>query len=129
MPVTMFCFCLLALLNSGKLLPHEAGLPKPHTHLIITSPKLDDAEDILPILNDPRVYPWMGGGLPHPHEHKHALSWVQSVRVACELGQEDLREFSVKEVTHHFIRECPVRNLRKVTEDKVIYLGDCGITK
>jgi hypothetical protein len=71
----------------------------------------------------------MGAGLPYPHEHKHALAWLNSVKVACDLGQESLKLPTANKPTPHFIQECPVRILREVKEDKEVYLGDCGITR
>ncbi|KAF8581092.1 acyl-CoA N-acyltransferase [Ramaria rubella] len=84
------------------------------------NPRLQDAEDILPILNSIEVYPWMGAGLPHPHELTHALKWLESVTIACDIGQEDLR-------AARLVQECPVRILREVIDDREVYLGDCGI--
>ena len=70
----------------------------------------------------------MGANLPYPHEHKHALTWLQSVKLTCDLGQADLRLATAQKIPPS-IRECPVRILREVTDSKEIYLGDCGIMR
>lgn len=123
----VFCVRHLTLLDNSIPSTYSPGLPKPHTSIILTCPRLEDADEILPIMNDVRVYPWMG--VSYPHERKHALSWLHSVIPRCDLGQEDLRLASTNEPTSHSIRECPVRIIREVKENKEVYLGDCGITK
>jgi hypothetical protein len=80
-------------------------------------------------MNDVRVYPWMGAGLPFPHKHEHALNWLKSVKARCDLAQEELRAAISKTTAPRAISECPVRILREVTEDREIYLGDCGIKR
>ena len=71
----------------------------------------------------------MGASLPHPYEGRHALAWLRSVKPNCDLGQEDLRLAATNKSTAPFIRGCPIRTLREVTDDKEVYLGDCGITR
>ncbi|KIJ33762.1 hypothetical protein M422DRAFT_182832, partial [Sphaerobolus stellatus SS14] len=84
----------------------------------------------LPILNDPKVYIWMGAGLPVPHELYHAQRWLQSVVENCATGQKDVEDSraSDREQRVTEIRECPVHTLRDCSSDE-LYLGDLGLTR
>ncbi|KAJ7194738.1 acyl-CoA N-acyltransferase [Mycena pura] len=97
-----------------------------HENIIVTPPRLSDAQFIVPILDDARVYPWLNGP-PHPYLLEHAEEWLSRViplsdKLLAEL--EAARDDPVPKI----VDGCPVRIIREVVDDSTdIFLGDIGI--
>jgi RimJ/RimL family protein N-acetyltransferase len=103
-------------------------LPHPHTHIIITPFRPRDAHEILPILNDERVYKWLTGP-SHPYLLEHAEAWItkekgKSDKIIQMLGQHaDSEELKL-------VDGCPLHILREVKEDgSQVFLGDISFVR
>ncbi|KAI6153793.1 hypothetical protein BKA82DRAFT_4094071 [Pisolithus tinctorius] len=104
-------------------------LPQPNENIIITPPRLSDAQCFPPILNDPHVGQWLEGP-PIPYTDEHAAEWIQiitqqSKAILDELTAEDtLRPGGYLKL----VGGCPVRHIREVLPDGTdVYLGDIDI--
>lgn len=99
-------------------------LPPPHSNIIITPPRLRDAEAIVEILNDRRVFYWLQS-TPYPYNLEHAKQWLESTSKKSDMLIQQLEE-----VQGGMVGGCPVRILRKVKENgEEVFLGDCEISK
>ncbi|KAF6748452.1 hypothetical protein DFP72DRAFT_576583 [Ephemerocybe angulata] len=101
--------------------------------IIITPPRWDDGPQIIPHLNDPRVWQWMQGP-PVPYLPSDAESWLNHVK---PLSDEVLEELEAAKDSAELITvgHCPVSMIRKVNEDgseeqigsiDIIRSHDCG---
>lgn len=107
-------------------------LPPPHSSIIITPPRLSDAERVLQILNDPRVHMTLQGP-PFPYLAEHADFWIGKVKGESDavLGAlQKAAESDGSTAAPIFVGGCPVHNLREVQEDGTdVYLGDVRIDR
>jgi len=97
-----------------------------HSNIIITPPRMSDTDDIVSILNDPRVYPTLEGP-PYPYENRHAVEWLLKVK-----ADTDRVWTCIQDATSgtNVFEASPVRIVRQVNPDGTqTYLGDCGIDR
>jgi hypothetical protein len=95
-------------------------LPEPHSNIILTPPLISDVHAIIPILNDPRVYPFLGAPLPHLEEH--AINFVNRIRQDTD---EALK--AIMDEQPPPFEQSPVRTVREIKPDgNWEYIGDCG---
>lgn len=101
-------------------------LPEPHSDIILTPPRLSDAESIVPILNDPLVYPTLEGP-PYPYEHQFAIDWLSRAKEVTDKVWASIQSGS----SHEKFGASPVRIIRQVdpVTGAQVYLGDCGIDR
>lgn len=98
-------------------------LPAPYENIIITPPRYSDADDIVTILNDPRVYKFLLGPAI-PHHHHHAMDWLRRVKSNSDRVLESLREGKT------VVDGCPVQHIREVQPDGTeLYLGDLTVSR
>lgn len=103
-------------------------LPDPHSHIIITPFRLQDALDIVPILNDERVYKWMTGP-PYPYLLEDAEAWITMMKEKSDKLVETLGKAPGLEELQ-LVDGCPVHTLREVKEDgKQVFLGDISFIR
>lgn len=96
-------------------------LPAPHENIIITPPLHSDAADIVPILNDPRVYKLLVGP-PFPYHYHHAVEWLGKMKNRSDKILEDLRQGRT------VVDGCPVQHIREVQPDGTeLFLGDLSV--
>ncbi|KAH7923918.1 hypothetical protein BV22DRAFT_1120561 [Leucogyrophana mollusca] len=106
-------------------------LPSPNHNIILTPPRNGDEDAILPILNDARVYQWMGS-IPTPYLPHHAQSWIATIKQKSDKILEELRE---EERINpggplKIVGDCPVRYLREVQSDgSDVFIGDICIVR
>ena len=109
-------------------------LPEPFSNIIITPVRPDsDPQEILPILNDPRVHIWLTGA-SFPHELHHAQATVNKRKAASERVLEELRAPESEGIDEpkgptglKLVSGCPVTAIREVKEDGTdVYIGNVG---
>jgi hypothetical protein len=101
-----------------------------HHIIIITPPRLGDAEAIVDILNDPRIYPTLKGP-PFPYEHHHAIEWLLKVKTGTdEVGTHTKCSHKLYE---RIVRRTTRQNhqiIRQINQDGTqTFLGNCGIDR
>ncbi|KAF5385307.1 hypothetical protein D9615_001177 [Tricholomella constricta] len=98
---------------------------KDHKDIIITPPRPDDVVLYPPIMNDPRIYEWLGP--PFPYLTEHAEAWYAKVKASSDVVLAEL-EAARESPDLLLVGGCPVRTIRKVQESgEEVYLGDIGI--
>lgn len=98
-------------------------LPDPMANIIITPPRIDDAETLVRILSDESVYRWLAA-IPHPYTENDAKEWLtiatkrsKAILAALE-GQADSQK----------AEGCPVNAIREMKEDGTqVFLGSIGV--
>jgi len=101
---------------------------KNHKHIIITPPRQGDALLYPPIMNDPRIYEWLGTP-PFPYTSEHAEAWYARVKASSDSALAEL-EAARESPDLMLVGECPVRVIREVKEDSEdVFLGDIGIMR
>ena len=55
-------------------------LPIPHSRIILTPPRPTDAAELVPLINHPDVFPWIGGDLAKPQTVDTANWWLDKGR-------------------------------------------------
>ncbi|KZV65568.1 hypothetical protein PENSPDRAFT_586635 [Peniophora sp. CONT] len=100
-------------------------LPAPHSHIILTPPRMSDAEQNVEALNDPKVYNGLSSP-PWPMTLEDATWW--STKIVGEWNEQlpQLEEAAARGedaplVTFGF---CPVRAIRDSTKEDQPFLGD-----
>jgi RimJ/RimL family protein N-acetyltransferase len=102
-------------------------LPAAHTNIILTPPRLSDAETIVDILNDPHVYPTLEGP-PFPYEHRFAIEWLSKAKEDTDRVWERVQEAASDK--KGLYEGSPVRIIRQVNQDgSQTFLGDCRISR
>ncbi|KAL4070741.1 hypothetical protein J3A83DRAFT_3255875 [Scleroderma citrinum] len=104
-------------------------LPASNQNIIITPPRLSDAPLFAPIINDPRVSPWLEGP-PIPYTDEHAAEWIEIITKQSRAILDDLKEeeTSNPDGPPKLVGGCPVRHIREILPDGTdIYLGDIAI--
>ncbi|TDL20984.1 hypothetical protein BD410DRAFT_790348 [Rickenella mellea] len=98
-------------------------LPSPHDNIIITPQRLSDAEEIVPILNDEKVYMTLLGP-PFPYTIGDAHPWLLKGKQESDALLAELAENH----STHAVGGCPVNILREVQEDgSDVYLGSVDL--
>ncbi|EIW86924.1 hypothetical protein CONPUDRAFT_115792 [Coniophora puteana RWD-64-598 SS2] len=105
-------------------------LPAPHDRIILTPPRESDKVNIVPILNDERVWRWLQGP-PVPYLPEHADLWIDGSARECQDVLEELEADTSKPGEPiKLVEMCPARMLREVQEDgSEVYIGDIGIVR
>ncbi|KAF8079030.1 hypothetical protein FPV67DRAFT_1467259 [Lyophyllum atratum] len=101
---------------------------KNHEHIIITPPRKEDVVLYPPIMNDPRIYEWLGSP-PFPYTTEHAEAWYARVKATSDRALAEL-EAARESPNLILVGECPLRTIREVREDgEDVYLGDIGLMR
>ncbi|KIP04988.1 hypothetical protein PHLGIDRAFT_92733 [Phlebiopsis gigantea 11061_1 CR5-6] len=103
--------------------------PAPHTNLILTPPRLTDANANYAMMNDPKVISTLEGP-PYPYLESHATEWVTSITKEAEAALQEYKDAVAQSTdgSRKLVSRCPVRYIREVQEDGTdVYLGDVDI--
>lgn len=114
-------------------------LPPPHDNIIITPPRRTDADALVKIMNDPRVYKMLLD-YPHPFAPAHAEAWLSYEKRACEAVLDEFTEAlntSKKDKRENgntpsleFLDGCPVCVLRERQDDGTdIFIGHIAMLR
>lgn len=95
-------------------------LAHPLEHIIITPLRLEDADSIVPILNDERVWRNLLS-TPVPYTLADAQAWIKSRHTPNSEAVEQLK------AGQEIVAICPLRIIRDERTDA--YLGDCSIVR
>ncbi|KAG6811572.1 hypothetical protein H0H92_006821 [Tricholoma furcatifolium] len=99
-----------------------------HPNIILTPPRPEDVALWPPIMNDPRIYEWLGNP-PIPYLASHAEEWYEKIKDMSDASLSALeaaRDASEPILVEH----SPVRAIREVNEDgSDTYLGDIGLIR
>lgn len=98
-------------------------LPAPHENIVITPPRESDTDDLVLMLNDPRIYKFLFNP-PFPYHPHHAEEWIRATRSKSDKLLKALREGEA--VVDGF----PVQYIREVQPDgKWLLLGDVSVAR
>ncbi|KAF8628250.1 hypothetical protein AX15_004025 [Amanita polypyramis BW_CC] len=99
---------------------------KRHRNIIITPPRMEDAQFMLEPMNDDRVHIWLASP-PYPYSIEHAEKWVASVKSKADLILGALG--SALDDSQLILADgCPVRFLREIKDDGAeLFIGDVGM--
>ncbi|KAI0028131.1 GNAT domain-containing protein [Vararia minispora EC-137] len=105
-------------------------LPAPHAHIVITPPRMSDAQFMTDYMNDPRVFRWTYTP-PWPYHLEHALYWLEMIRTGTDVALKQLEDVAAVDPDGTapllITPECPVRSIRERRADGAeVYIGDCG---
>ncbi|KAG6897957.1 hypothetical protein C0992_008347 [Termitomyces sp. T32_za158] len=97
-----------------------------HKQIIITPPRPEDVALYPAIMNDPRIYEWLGSP-PFPYTTEHAEEWYQKTKALSDGALESLN--AARDTPDPILLDvCPIRNIRELKEDgSDVFLGDIGI--
>ena len=96
-------------------------LPAPHENVIITTPRESDKDDIVLMLNDPRIYKFLLSP-PFPYQTQHAEAWLRTTKKKSDELLEDLHEGKA------VVDGCPVQYIRETRSDGTdLLLGDVTV--
>ena len=101
-------------------------LPAPYNNLILTPPRLSDADANYTMMNDPKIIKTLTGP-PYPYLESHAKEWVASITKMADDAMREFREAvgQGSRDQRKLVGTCPVRYIREVNEDgSDILLGD-----
>lgn len=79
-----------------------------HPNIVVTPPRLADADALVHLLNDPRVHDWLKGP-PYPYTQQDAESWL---KVTTDASGELLGKLECPVVDG-----CPFSSLREISDD------------
>ncbi|KAG5647668.1 hypothetical protein DXG03_008391 [Asterophora parasitica] len=101
---------------------------KDRKDIIITPPRRDDVALYVPIMNDPRIYEWLGSP-PFPYTKEHAEEWYAKIKQSSDAILAEL-EAARESPELVLVGESPIRVIRQVKEDgEDVYVGDIGIIR
>jgi hypothetical protein len=106
-------------------------LPVPNNHIIIATPRLQDAAQLCEILNDPRVYTWILDP-PFPYTMDDAISWLTKSKAEADAIWSELEQASVEcpNDPPKIVGGCPVSSILEENADgSYTFLGACGIDR
>jgi hypothetical protein len=101
-------------------------LPAPYSSIRLTPARLDDADAILPIMNNPEVYMNFATP-PFPYLREHCDVWLQD-----RVRDYEKSLIHIKNVDGEvgFLDEFPLRHIREVAPDGTeTFLGDIGLIR
>ncbi|GJJ09608.1 hypothetical protein Clacol_003831 [Clathrus columnatus] len=101
------------------------SLPAPHSNIILTPPRLDEADEKAAVqyLNDLNIAKWLQGP-PFPYNLDHARKWMEKTHAESQAILQEINQ----NPPGAFINGCPFKILREVKEDgQDILIGDCSI--
>ncbi|KAH0591178.1 hypothetical protein H2248_001273 [Termitomyces sp. 'cryptogamus'] len=99
-----------------------------HRQIIITPPRPEDVALYPTIMNDSRIYEWLGSP-PFPYTSEHAEEWYLKTKT---LSDDVLKKLNAarNEPNAILLNDCPIRNIRELKEDgSDVFLGDIGISR
>ncbi|KAG5716468.1 hypothetical protein E4T56_gene15102 [Termitomyces sp. T112] len=99
-----------------------------HKQIIITPPRPEDVALYPTIMNDSRIYEWLGSP-PFPYTSEHAEEWYLKTKT---LSDDVLKKLNAArdEPDAILLNDCPIRNIRELKEDgSDVFLGDIGISR
>ncbi|KAI0655203.1 acyl-CoA N-acyltransferase [Cubamyces menziesii] len=114
--------------KTGELL---LRLPSPHDNIIITPPRMSDAETIISYMNDPALYYWLEGP-PFPYLPEHADCWLNQVKEGTDAAIAELERANAEHPDGPpvIVSSCPMRCLREEREDgSDVFLGDVTLLR
>ncbi|KAF4573300.1 hypothetical protein EYR40_003619 [Pleurotus pulmonarius] len=79
-----------------------------HPNIVVTPPRLTDADALVQLLNDPRVHEWLKGP-PYPYTQQDAESWL---KFTTDASGELLGKLECPVVDG-----CPFSSLREISDD------------
>lgn len=98
-------------------------LPAPYENIVITPPRETDANDLVLMLNDPRIYKFLLAP-PFPYRPHHAEEWLRMTRNKSDKILKALREGET--VVDGF----PVQYIREMQSDgSELLLGDVSVAR
>ena len=98
-------------------------LPAPHENIIITPPRESDVDELVIMLNDPRVYRFLLTP-PYPYHPHHAEEWLRMTK-----GRSD-RLLEVLRGGGSMVDGCPVQYIREIQPDGTnLLLGDVSVAR
>ncbi|OAL67545.1 hypothetical protein A7C99_1409 [Trichophyton rubrum] len=110
-----------------------------HPNIIITPPRIEDASDLISILNNFEVAIWLQGP-PYPYPVEEARQYLRTVSIpsSVQIRKEiEAHNSSINggghgnETTNHFLSGCPVTSIREVDPEtgKESLIGCIGIRR
>ena len=106
-------------------------LSPPHQRIIIAAPRLDDAPQLLELLNDPGVYRWVTAP-PYPYSMEHAVSWSTQVKADADEIWNELEKAKAENPDGplKIVGGCPVRSILEENDDGTYtFLGTCSLER
>lgn len=98
-------------------------LPAPHENIIITPPRESDADDLVLMLNDPRIYKFLLTP-PFPYYHHHAEEWLRMTKTKSDGILKSLRKGET------VVDGSPAQYIREIQPDGTeSLLGDVSVTR
>ncbi|KAF8167485.1 hypothetical protein B0H34DRAFT_18902 [Crassisporium funariophilum] len=99
-----------------------------HTNIILTPPRLNDAESYLWPMNDPLVHEKLAGP-PFPYTLDDSVKWLEGTKAATDRVLQELEDAG-EDAELKIVGECPVRTIRQVMEDGTdMLIGDLGLMR
>ncbi|KAL5523872.1 hypothetical protein ACEPAG_8045 [Sanghuangporus baumii] len=117
-------------------------LPAPHESIIITPPRMTDADALIRIMNDPRIYKMLLDA-PFPFLPTHAEVWLIAKKKRSDAVFDELKRSTGRNKRNNknlggaedrqtsplrYVGDCPVSILREVQKDgSDIFIGYIGV--
>ncbi|CAE6378706.1 unnamed protein product [Rhizoctonia solani] len=102
------------------------ALPAPYSSIRLTPPRLDDADEILPIMNNPEVIMNFATP-PYPYLREHCDGWLQDRVRDYETAMVHM---SNVDSDLGFLDSLPLRHIREIGPDGTeTFLGDIGLIR
>ena len=106
-------------------------LSAPHQRIIIAAPRLDDAPQLVEILNDSGVYRWLTAP-PYPYSMEHAVSWFTQIKADADEIWNELEKANAESPDGplKIVSGCPVRSILEENDDGTyMFLGTCSLER
>ncbi|KAL5528335.1 hypothetical protein ACEPAF_7471 [Sanghuangporus sanghuang] len=115
-------------------------LPAPHENIVITPPRMTDADALIQIMNDPRVYKMLLDE-PFPFLPTHAEAWLTVEKQRSDAVPDEFRRSAGQNKRNNlggagdsqtpplrYVGDCPVFILREVQKDgSDTFIGHIGV--
>lgn len=103
-------------------------LPAPFSNIIITPPRISDAEPSAAILSEDAVSQWLGPTGPgSAYTVAQAESWLTKLKAQTDVLVEELGGATEP---HGVVSGCPLRHIREERADGTeVFLGDVGLVR
>jgi hypothetical protein len=99
-------------------------LASPHENIILTFPRFENADAVVEILNDRRLYPFVNSS--YPHTFNDANSYTKVIHRTTDEVWSEIKIFGTD--SGRVFGGCPVRSICEIQDDgRRVYLGDFGI--
>jgi len=104
-------------------------LPAPLDNIILTPPRMTDADATVAIMNDEGVAMKLASP-PYPYLHEHAISWLEKETERNRCAMEEIDRATRSSAGEVFFSECPVQSIREEKEDgEEVYIGDVRLAR